>query len=95
MALLGRIRSSFAGGAAEVRPVPSFETQSVEHVLRRQRRALDIDIGDAAAALKIKPAYLLAIEEGCPSHLPGVTYAVGFVRSYGEYLGLDSVELVR
>lgn len=60
-----------------------------------RRLALDLDINKAAAALKIKAAYLSAIEEGRPDQLPGATYAVGFVRSYSEYLGLDSSALLR
>jgi cytoskeleton protein RodZ len=38
---------------------------------------------------------LLAIEEGRFDDLPGATYAVGFVRTYADYLGLDSEEIVR
>lgn len=95
MALFHRIKSSLADNEAETTGSRSFELQSVGDTLRQQRLALGIDISEAAAALKIRPAYLAAIEEGCPDQLPGATYAVGFVRSYCQYLGLDSAELLR
>jgi cytoskeleton protein RodZ len=38
---------------------------------------------------------LQAIEDGRSDDLPGSTYAVGFVRGYADYLGLDSKEIVR
>jgi cytoskeleton protein RodZ len=52
-------------------------------------------LDDAAAALRIRPAYLSALEEGRPEELPGPAYAIGFVRAYAEFLGLDGAELVR
>ncbi|MEI9886891.1 MAG: putative PEP-binding protein [Rhizomicrobium sp.] len=39
--------------------------------------------------LKIRKDHLEAIEEDRLDALPGRTYAVGFVRSYADYLGLD------
>ena len=39
--------------------------------------------------LRIQHSYLQAIEEGEIDRLPGPTYAVGFVRAYAEYLGLE------
>ncbi len=95
MTLLRRIRSSLAGEEPETQTRPSFERPNVGDVLRTQRLALDIGINEAAAALKIKAAYLAAIEERRTDQLPGATYAVGFVRSYSEFLGLDSAALLR
>jgi cytoskeletal protein RodZ len=95
MALFQRIKSPFADNEPEAQCPPASEAQSVGEMLRRQRLTLDIDVTVAAAALKIKPTYLAAIEEGCPDRLPGATYALGFVRSYSEYLGLDSREILR
>lgn len=63
--------------------------------LRQRRAALGLDLDAVAAALKIKPGFLAALEEGRPAELPGRTYAVGFLRTYGDYLGLDSGEVLR
>jgi cytoskeleton protein RodZ len=94
MVLLPRIKSPRANNAPEAQGSPSSEARSVGERLRRQRLALNIDLTVAAAALKIKPRYLVDIEEGRPDQLPGLTYALGFVRSYSEYLGLDSGEIL-
>jgi cytoskeleton protein RodZ len=95
MALLRQMKSPFDGVEPLAQNSRSLEAQSVGQVLRRRRMALEIAIEDVATVLKIKSVYLLAIEEGRPSKLPGPAYAVGFIRSYSEYLGLDSAELVR
>jgi cytoskeletal protein RodZ len=92
MALLKPIKSPFE---PELQDPPSSEARSVGEKLRTQRLTLDIDLAGAAAALRIKPKYLVAIEEGRPDLLPGVTYALGFLRSYSEYLGLDSGDILR
>ncbi len=47
------------------------------------------DIEEVCAALRIRPVFLRAIEESRHEDLPGLAYAVGFVRSYADYLGLD------
>lgn len=47
-----------------------------------------------AESLRIRRVQLEALEESRYDDLPGRAYAVGFVRSYAEYLGLDSIEIV-
>lgn len=90
MALLQDPKPRLVGAAAvEVGP------RSAGEVLRRQREALGLDFNQAAAALKIKPAYLAALEEGRPDGLPAAVYARGFMRAYAEYLGLDGDEVLR
>ncbi len=68
--------------------------ESVAAELRRAREDLGRDLIRIADDLKIRRVYLEAIEEGRFDDLPGATYAVGFVRAYAEYLGLDAVEVV-
>jgi cytoskeleton protein RodZ len=70
-------------------------TDSAGAMLRRQREALRLDLADAATALRIKPAYLAALEAGRLEALPGPVYAIGFMRAYADYLGLDSGEMLR
>jgi cytoskeleton protein RodZ len=71
------------------------DPHSIGETLRQRRAALGLDLDEVAAALKIKPGFLAALEEGRPAELPGRTYAVGFLRTYGDYLGLDSEEVLR
>ncbi len=58
--------------------------------LTSARLAAGLDIADVAAATKIKPAHIEAIETGNAAALPATPYAVGFVRVYAAYLGLDA-----
>jgi cytoskeleton protein RodZ len=72
-----------------------FGPRSAGDELRRQREALGLDLAEVAAALRIKPAYLEALEAGRPDELPGAVYAIGFLRAYADHLGLDGGEMLR
>jgi len=63
--------------------------------LRARREQHGIELAFAANTLRIKQSYLAALEEGRYSDLPGAAYAIGFVRTYGDYLGFDGAEVVR
>jgi cytoskeleton protein RodZ len=69
--------------------------ETVGALLRRARLRQDGDIEHIAALLRLRPAYIVAIEEGRYGELPGAAYALGFVRAYAEHLGLDGHEIVR
>jgi len=49
-----------------------------------------IDIADVEAATKIRAKYLRALENEEFALLPGNTFVKTFLRTYAEYLGLDS-----
>ncbi len=53
-----------------------------------------IDISEVEIATKIRAKYLRAIENEEWDLLPGPVYVKSFLRSYGDYLGLDSRMLV-
>lgn len=59
------------------------------------RKSKGLSVADVANALRIRQVYLEAIEQGRLGDLPGATYALGFVRTYADYLGLDGNEIVR
>ena len=63
--------------------------------LRVARQRLGWALSDVAATLRIRLAYLEAIEDGRLGDLPGAAYAVGFLRSYSTFLGLDAAEVAR
>lgn len=69
--------------------------KGVGSLLRATRLRIGEDVQEVSAALRIRRAYLEAIEDGRFNDLPGVTYAIGFVRTYAEHLGLDGDEVVR
>ncbi len=95
MALFPRTNISPAKVGAEDNTEAPAGPRSAGDVLRQQRTALGLDLADVARELRIKPAYLAALEEGRPDRLPGPAYATGFLRAYGDYLGLDSGEILR
>jgi cytoskeletal protein RodZ len=64
-------------------------------VLRARREALGLTLDDVQAATHIRTGYLEALEENRWDHLPAEVYAVGFLRTYARYLGLDAEDLVR
>lgn len=68
--------------------------ETVGQDLRNARQRKGEDLAQIAAILKIRKGHLEAIEENEFDALPGKTYAVGFVRAYANYLGLDGVQYV-
>ena len=62
--------------------------------LRETRMRARIDIGEVELRTKIRAKYLRAIENEEWDLLPGPIYVKSFLRTYGDYLGLDSRLLV-
>src|SRR5512135_2662478 len=62
--------------------------------LREARMRARIDMSEVEARTKIRAKYLRAIENEEWDLLPGPVYAKSFLRTYGDYLGLDSRMLV-
>lgn len=71
------------------------EAARVGEDLREARLTLGASVEDIAERLRINRRYIHALEEGRVRDLPGPAYAVGFVRSYADILGLDADEAVR
>jgi cytoskeleton protein RodZ len=62
--------------------------------LRQVRLERGEELAQVAEYLRIKPAYLHALEQGDMAALPGRPYALGFLRTYVDYLGFNGNELV-
>ncbi len=62
--------------------------------LRETRMRARIDISEVEARTKIRAKYLRAIENEEWDLLPGPVYVKSFLRTYGDYLGLDSRVLI-
>src|SRR5579862_6178532 len=58
--------------------------------LREARMRARIDMSEVEARTKIRAKYLRAIENEEWDLLPGPVYAKSFLRTYGDFLGLDS-----
>lgn len=97
-----RRRRQFQNAAENLRQadldnIAHFEPrrETVGDMLRRAREGKRLEIAAVANQSRIRSGYLKAIEEGRFQDLPGLTYAVGFVRTYADHLGLDSEDVVR
>jgi cytoskeleton protein RodZ len=62
--------------------------------LREARIRARIDMSEVEARTKIRAKYLRAIENEEWDLLPGPVYVKSFLRTYGDFLGLDSRNLV-
>jgi hypothetical protein len=62
--------------------------------LREARMRARIDISEVEARTKIRAKYLRAIENEEWDLLPGPVYVKSFLRTYGDFLGLDSRALI-
>lgn len=76
-------------------PLAGESHSSLGQALRLAREAHGVSLDEAAAALRIKAAYLHGLETGQYDQLPGTAYAIGFVRTYADYLGLNGADLVQ
>ena len=66
----------------------------IGETLREARMRRRIDMTEVEAATKIRAKYLRALENEEWDLLPGPTFVKTFLRTYAEYLGLDSRLLV-
>lgn len=74
---------------------PDYHTDmSVGEILRRAREHYGQTLEQVERNLRIRVSQIDAIEQGDLSRLPGRVYAIGFVRSYSEYLGFDGDKMV-
>ena len=62
--------------------------------LREARLRARIDITEVETKTKIRAKYLRAIENEEWDLLPGTVYVKSFLKTYGDYLGLDSRLLI-
>ncbi len=62
--------------------------------LAAAREARGLGLAEAAARTHIKQDHLAAIEALDPAGLPARPYALGFVRAYAEFLGLEAGPVV-
>jgi len=89
LALLQRIKTPFVEPPAEEPTRLRTRSRSIGELLRDRREELDLDLETIGATLRIKPAYLVALEQGRSHELPGAAYATGFIKAYSRHLGLD------
>lgn len=62
--------------------------KTISTILKDEREKRGLSLDDVVAATKIRKNFIVAIEEGKFSSLPSEAYAMGFVKNYGEFLGI-------
>jgi len=68
--------------------------ESIGEKLRLARERNNLTIEQVARETHVAKRFLKALEDEDFAAFPGETYAMGFLRSYAEYLGLNAEELV-
>lgn len=63
--------------------------QTAGQTLKEARRKKGVSLDQAEKATKIKKRFLKALEEGDYQFLPSLPSIKGFLKNYGEYLGLS------
>ncbi|MEE3119470.1 MAG: helix-turn-helix domain-containing protein, partial [Pseudomonadota bacterium] len=62
--------------------------------LRDARVARNLSLAEVSALLRIREAHLEAIELEDFEQLPGNVYAIGFIRTYAQYLELNESDMI-
>jgi hypothetical protein len=70
-----------------------YSARSIGGRLQQAREARGLSLEDVASQTRIPIRHLQHIEREEWDALPAITYCVGFVRSYGNIVGLDGAQL--
>lgn len=63
-------------------------------LLRETREQKKLSLEDVEQGTNIRKLYIKAIEDGNYEKLPGEVFLKGFIKTYGKFLGLNSLELI-
>jgi cytoskeleton protein RodZ len=74
-------------------PTQIEELTALGSYLRQQREQRSLTIEAVAEGTFVRQPLLEAIETGNSDRLPEVVYVQGFIRRYGDFLGLDGTKL--
>lgn len=62
---------------------------TVGELLKKHREEQKLNIADVVFNIKIKYSHIEAIESNSFNKLPGITYALGYIKSYAKFLKVD------
>ena len=71
------------------------DLKRVGHLFRTKRKDLNITLKEVENTTSIRQGYLEAIEEGSIHQFISSVYAIGFMKQYAGFLGIDYDSLVR
>lgn len=67
---------------------------TVGEILKLKRKEKNLTFEEIEKATKIRSKFLENLEENNYKNLPPATFVKGFIRNYGQYLGLDPYQLL-
>jgi len=67
---------------------------TVASLLKERREELEQTLKQVETATQIRKRYLVLIESGDYEHLPDDVYALGYVKSYADHLGFDTLPII-
>lgn len=73
----------------------SEDLKRVGHLFRSKRSDLNLSLKEVENAISIRAGYIEAIEEGSIHQFIAGVYALGFMRQYANFLGIDFDSIVR
>lgn len=66
--------------------------RKISEMLQDARIEKNLTIADVVKAIRIKKDFLIAIEDGRYYDLPSESYALGFVKNYASFVGIDKTK---
>src|SRR5690348_16238332 len=63
--------------------------RKISEILQDKRIELGLSIEQIVRVTKIKREYIIAIEDGRYDDLPSESYALGFIKNYASYIGIN------
>jgi cytoskeletal protein RodZ len=73
----------------------SEELKTLGGVFRSKREEMNLTLKEVENATSIRMLYLQAIEDGRAQHFISNAYAMGFIRQYANFLGLDGEQMIK
>ena len=71
------------------------ELKHVGDIFKAKRKELNLSLKEVENTTSIRSSYLEAIEEGQISEYISGVYALGFIKQYAQFLGLDIDGMIR
>lgn len=73
----------------------SEDVKKLGELFRLKRKELNLSLKEVENSTSIRMNYLEAIEEGSVDQFLSSVYALGFIKQYANFLGLDGDQLVK
>jgi cytoskeletal protein RodZ len=73
----------------------SSDLKSLGNLFKDKREEMHLSLKEVENATSIRMMYLQAIEEGKVENYLSAVYALGFIKQYAKFLGLDAEQILK